>query len=1080
MKISHFLSATALVSCGLVAPGFAHAADKPADKAIVTTDATSADAAPQTTPAPTTPSIENDDNKGKDIVITGSRIARPTLSSPVPVTTVAATDLLAGGQLNIGDALNNLPALRSTFAQANSTRFIGTSGLSVLDLRGLGTARTLVLVNGRRHITASPGDYLVDTNTIPTDLLERVDIVTGGSSAVYGSDAVAGVVNFVMKKNFTGFNVSGQGGISSRGDRGAYFLSAAAGTNFADGRGNIAVAAEFSRNNALYNIDRDDLTGAYSGRNQFNLTSNTALDVFGTDGIIDNAFYRGVRNNNIGDGGLVSAICPTSAAGGPAAGTTLAGRCRASRNTGAAANNAELYYFQPGGSLALNQPTIDFRDITNGGSSNAVGGYGSTLVNTGQLDPQLERFSISMLAHFDIAEAFKPFLEAKFVRIRANQEGQPSFFQGGLLGTFKCNNPFLTNQALVTLQSIGRCANVATGTFASSRFNVDFGGRGELHKRDTFRIVGGVQGTFNTDWNYEVAVNYGQLDTHMTSLNNLKLTDLAGNFDGYLLAFDAVLAPAGFAGSNFATGANGQKVVCGVNAVTNARPDCVPINTFGSGSPSAAALGFVNTTATRVERATELDVTANITGDLSQLFSLPGGPVAFSVGSEYRRETARSNYDALTAAGGTFLNAIQPFTPPALTVREAFGEINIPIVKDVPFFEELTVSGAARVSKYNTNTGTVYSYNGAVIYAPIRDIRFRAAYSRSVRAPTQSDLFSTFSQNFASVTDPCSNLNINANATRTTNCTAAGIPAAGIINTPALSATLPYLSGGNPALQAEKSDSYTFGTVITPRFTPGLSLTVDYYNIKVNNLIATLSLQSIINNCYDQPAGNPYCALLNPRDPVTHFFNATSVGFSAPVNFAKQQTKGIDVDLAYNRSLWGGRLSLRAIGTYVIAKDNYTNPAIPANPDRVLSELGDPQFEAQASVAYETANGFSFRYQIHYIGKMTVGTYEAQHSYKGVCTAGLVIQIGCTLNLTQLITLPPQNLDQYPQVWYPSTFYHNIRFGAMVGKKYEFYAGVDNLFDTYPPFGSTATGAGSAIYDNIGRYFYAGFKLKFK
>ena len=237
------------------------------------------------------------------IVVTGSRINRPNLSSAVPITSVGSQELTDTGDLSIGDQLNELPALRSTFSQSNSTRFIGTAGLNVLDLRGLGTARTLVLVNGRRHVTTSPGDSSVDTNTIPTDLIERVDIVTGGNSAIYGSDAVAGVVNFVLKRDFEGVRLRAQGGISSRGDRGSYFVSATAGQNFADGRGNVAVNLEYTDSDALYYTDRDAHYGAYSGRSQFNVTENTLGEPSTGNGIPDQTFLTGVRNITISEGG---------------------------------------------------------------------------------------------------------------------------------------------------------------------------------------------------------------------------------------------------------------------------------------------------------------------------------------------------------------------------------------------------------------------------------------------------------------------------------------------------------------------------------------------------------------------------------------------------------------------------------------------------------------------------------------------------------------------------------------------------------------------------------------------------------
>jgi len=206
----------------------------------------------------TAPAVENAGGSADAIVVTGSRIARPNLDSAVPITSISVQELTSTGNVSIGDALNQLPALRSTFSQSNSTRFIGTAGINALDLRGLGTARTLVLVDGRRIVTATPGVERVDTNIIPTDLIERVDLVTGGNSAIYGSDAVAGVVNFVLKRNFDGIRVRGQGGITTYGDRGSYFTSLTAGHNFGEGRGNIAVAFEYAKENPLYYTDRDE------------------------------------------------------------------------------------------------------------------------------------------------------------------------------------------------------------------------------------------------------------------------------------------------------------------------------------------------------------------------------------------------------------------------------------------------------------------------------------------------------------------------------------------------------------------------------------------------------------------------------------------------------------------------------------------------------------------------------------------------------------------------------------------------------------------------------------------------------
>lgn len=999
---------------------------------------------------------------GEAIVVTGTRIARPTLSSPNPITTITPEELTSTGDLSLGDALNDLPSLRSTFSQGNSTRFIGTAGLNLLDLRGLGTSRTLVLVNGKRHVTALPGDYIVDVNTIPVDLLERVDIVTGGNSAVYGSDAVAGVVNFVLKRDFEGLSLKGQGGISSRGDRANYFVSGVYGKNFADGRGNIAIAAEYAKTEPLYFTDRDSLTGAFSGRCQYNTIEDTAGEPDGTDGIIDTAPICGVRNGSISDGGTIGHL-----------------------------GNGVYLRFGPDGNLFVDEPDEYIGSFT----GNVIGGNGSTLRNTGQLAAGVERYTFNLLSHFDISDAFRPFIEAKYVHVDAVQEGQPSFFQGSIPGFFgggnnlRCDNPFLTDQAFNTLRGYGVCGPTRDATpFGISRFNVDFGGRGELHSRDTYRIVGGVEGTFNDDWNYELSLNYGRFESEMRSLNNLVLFDLEGNPDGFLLALDAVRNAAG-------------NIVCRVNAdadTTNDRPDCVPINVFGYGAPSQEALDFVNTTSIRNERAEQFVALGSVSGDLSQLFELPGGPVAFALGAEYREETAYAAYDELTASGGTFLNAIAPFDPPKLSVKEAFGELQFPILADMPLAEELTVGVAGRVSDYNSEVGTVYAYNIQGMYAPIPDIRFRAAYATSVRAPTQTDLYSPLSENFAFIADPCDSQNITNNPNRAANCAAAGVPAeynaalvAACEGTPfegdvgdpyrnclARAFSTGFLSGGNPGLSEEKGKSLTVGVVIEPRFVPGLNLTVDYYNIEVESLIATLGAQAILNACYDNANGidNPFCASVQ-RDPATGLFIEPAV-ISRGINFQRQKTEGIDFDLQYSHTFDNGdRLSLRGIATYLMTLDNYTDPSDPELPNRQRSELGDPKWAAAFNMNYDFG-AFDLTYSMRYLGPQTKGAYESQNPYLGRCPAsGSTGFTGGECTPGELTILDPSNNDLYEDPYFEAQTYHNLRLNwAAEGNKYNFYVGVDNLFDNDPPFGQLGT-AGGDPYDTFGRYYYAGFRL---
>lgn len=1003
------------------------------------------------------------DEQGGAIIVTGTRIARPTLSSSIPLTSVTTEDLTGTGEVSLGDALNDLPSLRSTFSSGNSTRFIGTAGLAILDLRGLGTDRTLVLVNGRRHVTATPGDNGFDVNTVPIDLVDRIDIVTGGNSAVYGSDAVAGVVNFVMKRDYDGFELSGQSNISSRGDRGSYSLSAIAGTNFADGRGNIAAAFEYTRQQPLYMWQRDSLTGAFSGRCQYQLTDVTTGEPAAGDGIADTTFLCGIKNAAISDGGTVGLV-----------------------------NSATGAYlrFDNSGNAFVDTPPTTFRSV---GSGNQQGGFGSTLRNTGSLLAEVDRYAANLFGHFDVSEAFKPFFEAKYVRTVVSGEGQPSFFNSvpGTLGgpAMRCDNAFLSAASLQTLRNFGLCANLATGTFPLARFNTDFGGRQFHAVRETYRGVAGVTGNFNDDWNYEVAVNYGRFTSHGRNTNNLLLFDLDGNPAGFNLAVDAVRPT---------TGPNAGQIVCRVNAVTTTAPGCVPINVLGSGQPSAAALAYVHADGTTEEFADQFVASVNLGGDLSQLFELPGGPISFALGAEYREERASVDYDDVTSSGGTFLNALQDFNPPKLTVKELYGEMQLPIFENSALGREFVVTVAGRMSDYNNATGTVYAYNIQGVYAPIEDVRLRVAYATSVRAPTQGDLYSPQSQNFANgLGDPCDSNSITGGPNRAANCAAAGVPtvanAATVAtcasssfpttlgapwrNCLALTSGTSFVSGGNPTLQEERGRSLTIGAVIEPRVVPGLSLTVDYYDIKVKNLIAALSAQSIITLCYDSPSGinNAYCATVN-RDAATGMFADPAV-ISGGINFAEQRTRGVDFDLAYNHSFDNGdRLKVRLIATRVIELNNYTDPTAPTVPNRQLSELGDPQWSANASVSYDFGN-FDILYAVRYIGKQTISNYEAQNSYIGLCPASGSTTLG-TCTAGQLTTLPPTNADAFPQVWYPTVFYHDIRMGFDIADKFRLYMGVSNVFDTQPPLGLLGT-AGGDPYDSFGRNFFVGFNAEF-
>jgi outer membrane receptor protein involved in Fe transport len=1019
---------------------------------------------------------ETDEGEGT-IVVTGSRIRRPNLDSAVPITSVGPTQLTERGDLSLGDALNELPSLRATFSQANSTRFIGTAGINLLDLRGLGTERTLVLVNGRRHVTSSPGSYDVDVNTIPPDLLERVDIVTGGNSAIYGSDAVAGVVNFILRRDFDGISLRGQGGVSTYGDRGSYSVSGVFGRNFFDNRLNIAVALEYARSDAVFFSDRP-YTGSGEGIGPpgFEVVEPAFRLVNGVPTPVPNRNNNGIPNtrflpagftfNTVSLGGMVLTTCPAPD-GTAATAARIAAVCTGELSPTSGGRFSYNYAFTPDGRLIPNNPANGLVDNRGAGGS-PLFGLGASGLEGAMLLPGLERISANLMLNGDFSSAFRPFLEAKFVRVIANQTStQPTFIASGLNPIFSVNNPFLTQQARDTLAVI---LPAGATTFQMQRFNIDIGTRAEDHERETYRIVAGAGGDISSTGNlrYEIALNYGRTETYYETGGNV---DVAR----FNRATNAVRNTAG-------------QIVCAVNADANPAnddPACVPMNVFGNGAPSQAAIDYVLYTSSREQWAEQINAVAFISGDTGGFLNLPGGPIGFAFGAEYRREDAYSDFDDFTQSGATFLNAIATFDPPAVEIKEAFGEIRIPLVANQPFAEELSLEGAARYSDYGGNTGGVWAYNFGGIWSPVRDIRIRAGYARSVRAPNLGNLFATRSQTFANgLIDPCSQTVINDNPNRARNCAEAGIPTT--LNVPGLG-VIPWVntaasgvSGfnqGNPDLIPEVGKSFTVGVVLQPRFIPGLAITIDYYDVKVENVISGLTGQAIINRCYDDPVSinNPFCAAVfrrrdpnplidftfdgqanripAPGQPTLNFPVLGPAFLNQPFNFAALEAEGIDFDVSYRTDLPGGMVfTLRGIASLNLKRENFTFITDPERSTRLHGTLGDPIWAASLNANLDFGQ-IDVGYNLRYIGPQTVDAWEVQNSHQG---------------------RPPTNPDAFPFSRYPDVIYHAVRVNFDASRQFRFYAGVDNILNRRPPYDLTGTGAGSSIFPVTGRFFYAG------
>lgn len=1009
------------------------------------------------------------------IVVTGSRIQRPADAAPIPVVTVSRSELLTSGKVSIGDTLNELPSLRTSFGQAQNTGAPGVAGLNLLDLRGLGAARTLVMVNGRRHVGSDSivTGQAVDINTMPTDLVKRVEIVTGGSSAVYGSDAIAGVVNLILDDRFEGVRAGAQAGISSRGDAAQQRLTLTAGASFAEGRGNVTVSAEYTNQDPLFASQRDYLRSV----TQF---VQVDADASGADGTPDRILFDDVRSTTLAAGGLVnfgSRQCGQDAAG---------------------ASYDCTFLFQPDGSLVAQTGT---RVGLVSGADKFVGGNGPTNRegDAVQLISRTRRWGGNLLAHYEFSPAATAFLEAKYYRVRSLSSFGPAFFQGSTLSTAfggttaagtarerpRLDNAFLTDQARSVILAQLQAAATANGTpqpTATTRFNfkvnlAGLGMRQEDSTRDTFRVVGGLRGDLSPHLRYELSANYGEFDESTVLRGNVNVQRL-------LLAMDAAKS--------------GTDIVCrsqidpvarvplqrnaaGAASLAADVAACVPVNLFGTGNVSDAARRYIVQDTVSHGKITQFDALGFVSGDSGAFLNLPGGPAGFVAGAEFRRETMRYAQDPLVSNRLTFYNVIGAFNAPALEVAELFGEVRLPLLRDLPFAHDLTLTAAGRLSDYSTAAGTTRAWNLMAEYAPVPGLRLRAAHARAVRAPNLYELHAGESQTFTLLLDPCTAQLTGAGSQyRAANCAADGIPEDFFYGNPLTflpTTAVAFTATGNPALKPEESGSWTFGGTFAPRtFLPGLSVSFDYYNIEVRNLIATLPPQTVVNMCYDSPSlNNPFCSLFQrnravagPNGEVQYQIIDKSI-IATGRNFARLRNRGFDVDVSYEREFGFGRLSAHLVWTHQIENMAYLDITNPTFGDSLRKEAGDPVDAFNWSVGLERGK-VRLDYLLRYVGPMAV--------------SGNAIE-----NVESVLGRTVQDADWADPSFTPATWYHSVKLGVDLDQRFNWYLGVDNLFDTLPPYGQTGAGpnvpsttngaAVNRVFDIRGRYLYTGFSARF-
>ncbi|QJE73168.1 TonB-dependent receptor [Aerophototrophica crusticola] len=914
----------------------------------------------------------------EEIVVTGSRISRPELTSSSPVAVVSNEDIRLSGNVNVEQILNEMPQVVPGLTSTSNNPGNGTASV---DLRGLGPQRTLVLVNGRRFVPSSQGG-VVDINNIPASLVQRVEVVTGGASAVYGSDAVAGVVNFILRDDFEGAEVNAQYGITQEGDGEDYDVSATLGGNFAEGRGNAVVFANYYKRKAVFQGERE--FSAFALQDDEDASGRAILSRGGSSSVLGTRLFGPLT-------------LPNGATSSTGVGFDTAGNPSPFRIP------TDLYNFAP----------VNYLQV-----------------------PQ-ERWALTGMARYEIAEAAELYVEANFINNQVPQQLAPSPLAEDI--QVNLDNPFLsaaTRQILATNfdEDGDGIADITVG-----RRLAELGPRISNDEYNAYRVLSGVRGDLPFGWNYDAYYSYGRVKRENRLENDAALSRIQ----------QALFAVAGPGGT----------VTC-----QDPSGGCVPLNIFGAGNISQEAADFIRVGATNSTTIEEQVAAASISGDL---FELPAGGLGVALGAEWRKEKSAFTPDEFLASGDVVgFNAGEP-TAGSFTVKELFGEVLVPILSDLPFVKDLSFEGGLRYSDYST-VGSVWTYKAGGEWSPTDDIRIRGLYQRAVRAPNVLELFSGPSQDFPAYTDPCDAGQGPAGAVADL-CVAQGIPRTQLGIFEQANSQVEARLSGNPDLNEEKSDTYTIGAVLTPTFIDDLSITVDYFNIKVKDAVGQFGggAGNIVSLCFQSlDINSPFCQAFT-RDQSGNI----DIVDTPNANNASLKTQGLDIQANYALPLDGftlleGDTALRFgfLGTYLFDYKFQSGPGLDEiqcagftgspcpGPGGAVTGTGTPEWKHVLSTTLETGP-LSMRVQWRFIGSMK----DARIS-----------------------TGTPREDVPVPKVG--AVNYFDLGFQFMASENLTFVGGVDNLLDRSPPtLGDAQVQANTdpSLYDVLGRRFFVGVTAKF-
>nr|WP_243452908.1 TonB-dependent receptor [Polymorphobacter multimanifer] len=969
------------------------------------------------------------------IVVTGSRIARRDLESAAPFAVIGQEEFRLTGTINVENVINALPqVVPGITAFSNNPG----GGVATLNLRGLGAARTMVLVNGRRWMFYST-NQVVDLNTIPTFLIESTDVVTGGASAVYGSDAISGVVNFRLK-NVEGFEGNVTNAITEAGDGNRFDANLAFGGSFGDGRGKATVFASFSRRNAIFAGDRAFSETALADSNPpggfvsggSGATPQGGITVPGTNVFRDPSFPAlptGTTCTTV----PTPAGCNVLPLGVGSFGTALGGTFPNAAGSSRPFTAADLYNYAPVNYLMVPQERYLFGGYAEYEITPGVTAYTELSYVNNRVKAQLAATPVTGTFNIRLATV-APFLSAQdnalLAQIDANETAINARRQEINAANAAAGSTATPLPLLYGPTGIANGAGVISTTL--QRRVTDINARINNDDSQSFRTLFGLRGDIGeTGLNYDAYYSYSRNRNSNIQLGNVSRSAFQRGLDGSGTAID----------------------IFGENTLTPAMA-------------SAISITAQNTTISTLEVAS-----GSVSGTLFNL-GFGGDDIGFAVGTEWRRMGSEFIPDTALSSGDVIgFNATNP-TSGQYSVKEVFGEVRLPIAADRPFFYNLELTGAGRYSDYSLPTvGGVWTFAVGGQWAPIQDLMFRGQFSRAIRAPNVGELFGGGGIGFPAATDPCSTPAAAAAGALRNTCIATGAPAGnlglGIPSQLQLNQQIQNQTGGNPNLNAEEADTYTFGAVIRPSFVPRFSVTVDYFNVKIGNAIATAGggAANILNLCYNvfQDANNGFCQLVS-RNPSTGALDGSTnpdgsrnVVFAGVANLSSLNTSGIDLGVNYDFPLSFGLVGAESnIAFSFLGTWTETNSFTPV--------IGRPEL-------VECAGRFGTR-----CTPQSKWKHNARLSWNdgGLTTSLRWRYLGPVVEDNDTLLRTVERIGAY------NLF--DLSFSYQMTDNVGFNLGVNNLLNRQPPIvgtGQEQSNTFPGVYDVLGRDFFISANFRF-